>query len=414
MVRPQPLSPADKGDASVRVDQIFHRTQRHCPRVLSLTVARHSETAALSEWLDDLPHAESLCVHICLKGMLCDGAETVNALGGLRKVTIHSCVEEKGGSANGHEGVCAFRFLLDNYHQPWGHVYFLHGDMHRPKHSLQYAALKRYLDKKEWPLWPRTRSAITADICGCQTAAWPYPPPFGPRDFWYASITWWLGNFLQLADRTANEASERWAAHAECSHGGCSRSGLASYMLHNGTWNFPLGFMFVVDRASALQRSREWIAAQYRMCRLGVRALPPGMHHAARAAVLRKPGFDYAPLPWAHVNERLPYALFGHEYVERPVPRCVLVGDHADQNCSYNHHDIKRAASAGAPSAQRAREHVGHHPARVSGTESVREHERDQQHTAAAVTHSLHDNDVPKPAVRHGCKPRDENCGSTG
>ena len=56
----------DKGDATVRVDRVFLQTPRACPRILSLTVARHSEIVALPEWLDKLPNANSLCAHICL------------------------------------------------------------------------------------------------------------------------------------------------------------------------------------------------------------------------------------------------------------------------------------------------------------------------------------------------------------
>ena len=325
----------DKGNATVRVDRVFLQTTRACPRILSLTVARHSETVALPTWLDQLPHADSLCAHICLKGMLCDAPETMTALRALR-MTVHSCVEEPGGSANGHEGVCAFRFLLDNYRKNWEHVFYMHGDAHMPKHTSQFASLKRYLTANEWPKWPRRRSEMTSDICGCGWLGVRHSP-FGPRDFWYNSITWWLGNFVELADPTAAATAEQWATHAECSRGECSRAGLGAYLLNNGTWLSPLGFMFAVDKAAATQRSQAWLRAQYRMNKFGVRSLSPGMHHARRAARLPAPGFDYAPLPWAHVNERLPYVLFGYEFKERPVPPCVLVGDHADQNCSFYH-----------------------------------------------------------------------------
>ena len=117
---------------------------------------------------------------------------------------------------------------------------------------------------------------------------------------------WWLGNFVELSDPSAAATAEQWAAHAECSHGGCSRSSLGAYLLNNGTWPSPLGFMFAVDKQAATQRSWAWLYAQYRMNKLGVRSLPPGVHHAPRAARLPQPGFDFAPLPWAHVNERLP------------------------------------------------------------------------------------------------------------
>ena len=66
--------------------------------------------------------------------------------------------------------------------------------------------------------------------------------------------------------------------------------------LHNGTLSSPLGFMFAVDRAAALQRSRRFLQAQYRMCKVGVRVLPPGLDGAPDAARLSHPGFDYNPL----------------------------------------------------------------------------------------------------------------------
>ena len=177
----------DKGDATVRVDRVFLQTPRACPRILSLTVARHSEIVALPEWLDKLPNANSLCAHICLKGLLCDAPETTTALRALR-TAVHSCVEEPGGDANGHEGVCAFRFLLDNYRANWEHVFYMHGDAHKPKHSSQFAALKKYLVANAWPKWPKRRSDMTAAICGCGSLG-VRKSPFGPRDFWYHSIT---------------------------------------------------------------------------------------------------------------------------------------------------------------------------------------------------------------------------------
>ena len=55
------------------------------------------------------------------------------------------------------------------------------------------------------------------------------------------------------------------------------------------------------------QRSKRFLQAQYRMCKVGVRVMPPGREGgAARAARLTNPGFDYNPLVWGHVNERLP------------------------------------------------------------------------------------------------------------
>ena len=157
-------------------------------------------------------------------------------------------------------------------------------------------------------------------------------------------ITWWLGAFIKHRDPTAAAAANAWEARADCSHGGCSRAGWGAYLLNNGTWSSPRGFTFAVDRASALQRSRHWLQAQYRMNKRGVRVMPPSLHDAPRARWLPKPGFDFAPLPWAHVNERLPFALFSASFVERPVPPCVLTGDHATQNCSWNHRAHERAS----------------------------------------------------------------------
>lgn len=331
------MGDATKGNATVRDNRVFFSSARECPRVVSLTVARHPELVELPSWLDGLPQSSSLCVHLCLKGILCDGNETRNAVAGLKKIHLHSCVEEPGGSANGHEGVCAFRFLLDNYERrDWQHVYFAHADVHGPKHRSQFRAMKSYLAQASWPIWPKSLANMTSEHCGCVGTFPSHPPLFGPSDFWWKHITWWLGNFVALADQTAHKTSEEWSARAECTHGGCSRAGFGAYLLNNGTWASPIGFMFGVDRASALQRSKPWLAAQYRMNKKGVRVLPPGMSGASRASWLPSPGFDFAPLPWAHVNERLPFVLFGAEFVERQVPPCVLVGNHATQNCSYN------------------------------------------------------------------------------
>jgi hypothetical protein len=380
----------DRGHAAVRVDRVFLRNgaDRPCPHVLSLTVARHSETLALGSWLDRLPHSSQLCVAVCLKGLNCDDEETVKALGAIRNVRVHSCVEVPGGSANGHEGVCAFRFLLDNYGEPWTHVYFAHADVHKPKHAVQFQALRSYLARNEWPVWPRSIAKLTQDHCGCVGAMPSKPLPFGPVDFWWPHITWWLGNFVSLAEPSAAFTSDSWASQAACSKGGCSRAGFGAYLLNNGTWSSPIGFMFAVDRAAALQRSKEWLRAQYRMNKHGVRVLPPGMGSAPRAARLTLPGFDFAPLPWAHVNERLPFVLFGHDFVEQPVPKCVLVGDHADQNCSYNNVQSREHRSKSSSG------HEGGHRAGVP-------------RPTAAVPQ-------PKPALDYGCKPGNQECGTRG
>ena len=100
-----------------------------CRRILQLTIARQSELEALPTWLDALPHAATLCAHVCLKGLTCAARSTGTTLKKLTRVRLHSCVEEPGGHENGHEGVCAYRFLLDQYDKPWEHVFFLHGDV---------------------------------------------------------------------------------------------------------------------------------------------------------------------------------------------------------------------------------------------------------------------------------------------
>jgi hypothetical protein len=101
-------------------------TGRSCPRVLQLTLARTQEVDL--RWLDSLPNADTLCAHVCLKGLACNSSLVRHSLRNLKRVGLHSCVEEPGGHANGHEGVCAFRFLLDHYDDSeWKGVFFLHG-----------------------------------------------------------------------------------------------------------------------------------------------------------------------------------------------------------------------------------------------------------------------------------------------
>ena len=41
-------------------------------------------------------------------------------------------------------------------------------------------------------------------------------------------------------------------------------------MLHNGSLASPMSYMFSVDRRSALQRSKAFLEANYRMCKVGV------------------------------------------------------------------------------------------------------------------------------------------------
>ena len=308
-----------------------------CPRVLSLTLARERDLAL--GWLDVLPHAETLCAAICLKGMQCDSAPVKSALAGLHFMRVHSCVEEPGGNENGHEGVCAFRFLLDNYEKPWQHVFFLHGDANTPHHVLVSSELTRYLKRNEWPVWPARYADIKKEHCGCKLMTDAYPSRdramFGPKDFWFTHLTWYLGTMLRPRDPTAAALAERWAAGGACARPPCSRGGHGAYVLHNGSLASPMSYMFSVDRRSALQRSKAFLEANYRMCKVGVRSLEVGMSGAPRAARLRQPGFDFNPLVWGHVNERLAFFQFAREFDERPVPDCVWhVSDHASMNCS--------------------------------------------------------------------------------
>ena len=351
-----------------------------CTRILQLTLAKPSDLRL--SWLDDLPHAESLCAHVCLKGMRCSSTHTQDAIRGLKRMRVHSCVEEPGGHENGHEGVCAYRFLLDNYDSPtWQGVFFLHGDVVTPHHAGQFKAFKEYLQHNEWPKWPSTRAEMKPEHCGCGNYG-SLLNPFGPKDFWHLVMTWWLGQFLVPREPHAAAAYERWVATANCRHAGrseavCNRYGVGAWPLHNGTLSSPLGFMFAVDRASALQRSRRFLEAQYRMCKVGVRVLPPGMHGAARAARLPAPAFDYNPLVYGHVNERIPFFVFGKEFVERPhIPPCLFEGDHADMNCTQP--ELRRPAN---------------------GTQHLR-----HQHGGADAA----------PSVPWGCKPFDPQCGTAG
>ena len=115
------------------------------------------------------------------------------------------------------------------------------------------------------------------------------------------------------------------------------------------------------------------------MCKVGVRVLPPGWTGAPTASRLAAQGFDYNPLVWGHVNERIPFFAFGHEFLERPVPDCLFEGNHATMNCT-------------PPEASPA-EHVGVHPHRRNASTGLPE---------------------VAPSVEWGCKPFDRGCGSVG
>ena len=307
-----------------------------CRRVLQLTVANPRE--ANLAWLDKLPNSHTLCADVCLKGLSCNSyiKATVSTWQFMR---LWRCVEEPGGHENGHEGVCAFRFLLDHYDSTaWDGVYFLHGDVHsNPRHSTQFNAFRTYLARAEWPAWPALRMDVSAEHCGCDLDG-VRKSPFGPRDFWYNALSWWLGTMITRREPSDRHRVEAWQRAAECARSSdrlrCSRSGDGAYPIHQGVLSSPLGFMFGVDRASALLRTRRFYEAQYRLCRVGLRAMPKGRLGAPAAAFLRAPGFDYNPLVYGHVNERLPYFLFIREFEERPVPDCIWTGDHATMNCT--------------------------------------------------------------------------------
>ena len=95
------------------------------------------------------------------------------------------------------EGVCAYRFLLDQYDKPWRSL--LSAYVHTSHHGVQYRAFKEYLAKNEWPKWPSTRFEMRTEHCGCGHYASLFNP-FGPRDFWHQVMTWWMGQFLMPRD----------------------------------------------------------------------------------------------------------------------------------------------------------------------------------------------------------------------
>ena len=146
---------------------------------------------------------------------------------------------------------------------------------------------------------------MTAEHCGC--GHWGgLLQPFGPRDFWHMGLTWWLGQMVEPREPTARALAAEWAAAADCRHGTCSRQGVGAYPLHNGTLSSPLGFMFAVDRAAALQRSRRFLEAQYRMCKVGRAAVGlRGAQARARLPPLRPPQLGRADGSRTRLGHRL-------------------------------------------------------------------------------------------------------------
>jgi len=234
---------------------------------------------------------------------------------------------------------CAhFAFSSINTKMPPGkHVFFIHGDINAGKHSGQKAHFMRYLMRPLWPAWPESLAEMQPEHCGCGPLGTLHSP-FGPRDFWFESISWWLGSMLTRSAANESAHIERWASSADCDHGSstCSRSGMGAYPLHGGALSSPRGFMFAIDRAAAIgRRSKRFLAAQYRLCRYGLRVLPRGLHEAPpNHTKLRPPAFSFPPLTWGHANERLPFFLFGAEFRERHVPECVFEGDYLSMNCT--------------------------------------------------------------------------------
>ena len=189
------------------------------------------------------------------------------------------------------------------------------------------------------------------------------------------------------------------------------RASEGAYFLHNGTLFSPIGFMFAVDRRSVHLRSLRFLEANYRMCKYGVRVLPEGW---SSYPAQNKPGdapdlpgqnangfgakpFIYNPLIWGHVNERLPFHLFGHEFVERPVPDCIWEGDHATMNCSQPL--VPRALPS--PSGASNSEPLGH----------------DLAHPHHHLNHTGNNEravNLTHPTYVGGCTPFDNRCGSHG
>ena len=170
---------------------------------------------------------------------------------------------------------------------------------------------------------------MTPEHCGCGSYGGSVKSPFGPLDFWYNALSWWLGAMLTRTDATGSALVEvqpsagaqptplrhalgsafvlasdhtyphprlhayprpalalalpnlalaltqEWQRTAECwRHDGsrqCTRGGSGAYAIHRGILSSPLGFMFGIDRTSALLRSRRFYEAQRRLCLVGQR-----------------------------------------------------------------------------------------------------------------------------------------------
>ena len=363
----------------------------------------------------------------------------------------HKCSKRNLSRELTHGAWCSL--LLQNYETPWDGVYFLHADINTAHHGEQHRSLLDFLNKNRWPKWPATRFQITHEHAGCGRWA-STQNAFGPKDFWHLVMTWWLGQSLVPRDPSWAATHDQWVRTADChtKRGVCNMGGVGAWPLHNGTLSSCLGFMFAIDRAAALQRSRRWLEAQYRMCKVGVRVLPPGMKGAPRAARLPAPGFDYAPLVYGHVNERIPFFAFGYEFEERPPPDCIWHGDHATMNCTqpeiaytpdglpptqalthapkHNAAEAKAAAEARVAEAKvlddkakglRAAADASAKAAAADDA-AAREAESAAAVLRASRPHARHANATAAtaarpnltPATNNGCKPFDRNCGTVG
>lgn len=301
-----------------------------CRHIISVCVARGVELADLSVWPDRIAAAATTdappCIAACMRGNL--SCADAHAAAALWKVTrLQSCVEEPGDVEFGHEGVCAFRFLVDYLvDSTWSHVYFAHGDITRSKHRRSYNALQALVARSQWPEWPEE----TRRVDGSVLAANFNQATFGPVDFWHPAINWWLSTFIQYRGDMAMAAAS-WERAAPPRH--------VSWPLHNGTLRFPISFLFQVDRVTALRRSTRFYRAQYLLCKRGVRVLPAsagGRLRPHQGTPGRENAFTFTPLAWGHVNERLPLFLFGRDFVERPFADCLLdeTVRHFNMNCS--------------------------------------------------------------------------------
>ena len=175
-----------------------------------------------------------------------------SALRSLKRIRIHSCIEEPGGHENGHEGVCIPippRQLRSAVEQC---LLSSRRHCHRPSRPIPF--VQRFA-ADVWPPWPKTRAEITHDHCGC--GHWGLTSIHSARAIFGSMFSWWLGQMITPRDPHARELAERWAASADCNRrsGVCGRYGVGAWPLHNGTLSSPLGFMFpsIVCRSSALQ-----------------------------------------------------------------------------------------------------------------------------------------------------------------